>query len=144
MSTPTPTETLIWEGHPSQWSNFPVYVLCLLLSPLVIPLFVLLWKWLDLKLTTYRITTERIVSATGILNKRTEEIELYRVKDSTLLQPFWLRLVGCGHVILSTSDKTTPIVRLEAIKDPNELREKLRAAVEQLRTRKGIREVDVE
>ena len=136
-------ETLIWEGHPSQWSNFVAFFLCVLLCWLVVPIFIGLWRWLETRCFIYRITNERIVMTRGVLTKRTEELELYRVKDATLIEPFWLRLVSLGNIVLTTSDRTTPIVSITAVPNAAGLREELRRSVERMRALKGVRETDV-
>jgi hypothetical protein len=59
-------------------------------------------------------------------------------------QPFFLRIFSLGNVILQTSDKTHPVVAIEAVAKAEELREQLRTHVEACRTRKGVREVDIE
>jgi uncharacterized membrane protein YdbT with pleckstrin-like domain len=132
-------ESVLWEGHPSQWTNFPVFLACLL----IIPIPLAFARWLQTRCFTYKVTTERIVITRGVFSKRTDELELYRVKDTTLLQPFWLRLVGLAHIQLTTSDRTTPDLRLAAIPGAAELRELLRQNIERLRAAKGIREMDV-
>ena len=137
------TETVLWEGNPSQWSNFPVFLVCGLLCFLVIPLFIAFWRWLETKCFIYRVTSERIVTRRGVFSKRTEEVELYRVKDATLIEPFWLRMVSLGHIDLTTSDRTTPYVRLRAIPNASALREQLRKSVERQRSLKGVRETDL-
>lgn len=136
-------ETLIWEGHPSQWTNFPVFLLCALLCWLVIPLFIAFARWLQTRCFVYRITSERIVISQGVFTKRTDELELYRVKDTALVEPFWLRLVSLGHIDLTTSDRTTPAARIAAVPGAAALREELRRNVERMRARKGVRETDI-
>lgn len=143
MSTADTAENLIWEGHPSQWINFPMFLLCALFCWLVIPIFVALWRWLQTRCFVYRVTTDRVIMTQGVFSKRTDELELYRVKDATLLEPFWLRLVSLGHIVLTTSDRTTPIVRIAAVSNAAKLREELRRNVERLRAQKGIHEMDV-
>lgn len=137
------TETLIWEGRPSQWSNFPVFLICALLCVLIVPIFIALWRWLQTRYFVYRITSERVVITRGVLSKRTDELELYRVKDATLIQPFWLRLVSLANIVLTTSDRTTPVVTITAVRDASRLREALRNSVERMRERKGVREADL-
>jgi uncharacterized membrane protein YdbT with pleckstrin-like domain len=80
----------------------------------------------------------------GVLNKKLDELELYRVRDYKLDQPFFLRLFSLGNIILQTSDRTHPTVVIQAIPDAENLREQLRTYVEACRTRKGVRELDVE
>lgn len=137
-------ERSVWQGTPSQVVNIGSFILLGLFFWLVIPLFVILWKWLVVKNTKYELTTERLRLRYGVFNKKTDELELYRVRDYKLDQPFFLRIFSLSNIVLTTSDKTHPRVVLEAITDGEELREKLRKYVEVCRTRKGVREVDIE
>jgi uncharacterized membrane protein YdbT with pleckstrin-like domain len=137
-------ERSVWQGTPSQVVNLGSFILLGLFFWLVIPLFVILWKWLVVKNTKYELTTERLRLRYGVFNKKTDELELYRVRDYKLDQPFFLRIFSLSNIVLTTSDKTHPRVVLEAITDGEELREKLRKYVEVCRTRKGVREVDIE
>lgn len=137
-------EKELWRGTPSQWVNLPWYILWLLLFWLVIPLFILLWQWLVIRTTVYELTSERLKLRRGVLNKHLDEVELYRVRDYKLEQPFFLRLFGLGNILLQTSDRSHPRVRLRAIRDGEQLYERVRAAVEDSRARKGVRELDVE
>src|SRR3954462_10948115 len=46
------------------------------------------------KATQYEVTSERIRVRTGILTKRTEELELYRAMDTSLIEPLTMRMLG--------------------------------------------------
>ncbi len=96
----TPTETILWEGHPSHALNFWLNLGCIL----IIPIPVALWRWIELRNERITISTERIRITTGIFTKKTEELELYRVRDTSFLQPFLLRLFDKGILTLTTSD----------------------------------------
>jgi len=135
-------EENVWSGTPSQVVNFGAFIIWGLLFFLVFPLFIILWKWLVIKNTKYEITTERLRTRHGVLSKKTDELELYRVKDYKMEQPFFLRMFSLGNIILETSDKSHPYVYIRAIPNPEELREKIRTCVEQRRDKKRVREVD--
>jgi uncharacterized membrane protein YdbT with pleckstrin-like domain len=137
-------EQLVWKGTPSQVINIPTFVVCGLLFWLVIPIFIIVWKWLVVKTTTYEITTERLKTRYGILSKKLDELELYRVRDYKLEQPLFLRIFGLGNIILVTSDKSHPLITLRAIPNGERLRDQLRSAVEACRDKKRVREVDFE
>lgn len=137
-----PQETTVWSGTSSQWVNFGTYLLCLLFCWLIVPIFIAVYKYLEVKTRRYELTTERLRITHGILTKHTEEIELYRVKDSALVEPFPLRLFSLGDIVLDTSDKTMPRVSINAIRDAKEVREQLRKQVETQRQTKRVREVD--
>jgi len=160
-------EEVIWEGTSSQVTNLRAFVICTLsivaiavgavwigrradkpwvalLVALValVPVAVACSKWLNVKFKKYTLTTERLRVVTGIFSKRIEELELYRVKDTTYLQPFFLRLFDLGHIVLTTSDHSTPMVIVKAVPEVRERREQIRRCVEARRDAKRVREVD--
>lgn len=137
-------ERTVWLGTPSQVINLGSFILLGLFFWLVIPLFVILWKWLVVKNMKYELTTERLRLRHGVFNKKLDELELYRVRDYKLDQPFFLRIFSLANIILQTSDRSHPTVIIQAIPDAENLREQLRNYVEACRTRKGVRELDVE
>lgn len=133
----TSQENIIWEGSPSSWQNFWWWV-----SIIGIP--VAIWQHLVLKNTRIILTTERLKIRSGIFNKVTEEIELYRVKDWTFRQPFMQRMLGYGEVMVVSSDRTAPEVTYSWLKDAASFAEQLRQAVEIVRDRKRVRSLDVD
>jgi membrane protein YdbS with pleckstrin-like domain len=120
-----------------------VLSLWLLLLALV-PLAVAGWALLVLKSRVYEVTTERIRISTGLLTRRTDELELYRVKDMTLVEPPVHRMFKLGNLVLQTSDTTSPTLTLEAIANPTALRESLRISIEECRARNRVRLTELE
>ena len=92
----------------------------------------------------FEFTSERLRIYEGILNQEINEVELYRVKDTRLEKPFWLRIFGLSNIVLQTSDRSLPEVNIRAVRNGIEIREKLRKQVEALRDKKRVREVDFE
>jgi uncharacterized membrane protein YdbT with pleckstrin-like domain len=90
----------------------------------------------------YEITPEELEYHSGIFNRKHEYIELYRIKDFEVQRPLLYRMFGRGDLILYTSDKTTPVFRMEAIRKPEETYTILRAFVERNRRLKHVYEVD--
>lgn len=101
-------------------------------------------RWLLIKVRVYEVTTERLRITNGIITRRTDELELYRVKDTTLVEPLMLRLFSLGHIDIVTYDATTPQVRLEALRGARDLREALRKAIETCREKKRVRLAEFE
>ncbi len=135
-------EVTLWEGHPSHVKDLGLYALCVLTVWLVVPLFVMLARYLKTRFQWYEVTSERIRLTQGVFSKRMDEIELYRVKDTSIEQPFLLRLFGRSNLIIKTSDASTGNFVIPAIPNAHELRESLRGCVEKTRERKGVREID--
>ena len=143
VTTPSQAETPVWEGSPSQITNFWTYLLCLLTCVLVVPLFIAFWCWLKTRCTRYELTSQRILFSTGVFTKRTEILELYRVRDLDIVEPFFLRMFGLGNISLLTSDMTSPAFVFHAIPEPRGLADQIRIHVEACRVTKGTRELDI-
>jgi membrane protein YdbS with pleckstrin-like domain len=138
MNPSSPTEETIWEGASSQWLNFWPWLSCVL----VVTLPWALWRWLAVRARRYQLTSERLKIASGVLNRTIETLELYRVKDIAVTQPFMLRLAGLENITLLTSDHTSPTVTIPAMRQADALGDKFRRQVEIVRDRKRVREVD--
>lgn len=151
-------EQIVWEGSQSQVLNFGIFismgivslviiVLSLMFFPLaavlvIFPLIYIFIKWLIVRNHRYKVTTERIFYTTGIFSKKTEALELYRVRDVDMYEPFWQRLFKLGNVALTTSDKTSMNFLLKAVPNPSELMNNIRKNVEQRRDVKRVRGVE--
>ena len=150
-------EEILWKRKPSQLINFNAYFLAGIVALLII-IFSFSWgwifwfiilpfvyafkKWLVVNSVNYELTSERLRVITGVFTKKIEEVELYRIRDYSIVQPFFLRLFSLGNVILKTSDKTMPELTITAINDFMEVKDKIRERVELLRKEKDIKEVD--
>jgi uncharacterized membrane protein YdbT with pleckstrin-like domain len=91
----------------------------------------------------YDVTSQRLRIRRGVLSRLTQELELYRVKDLTLAEPFLYRLIGLSSIHLHTSDRSNPLVVIRAVRNGDGLREQLRSCVEVQRKVHGVRELDV-
>ncbi len=132
-------EAHVWSGGPSQWTNFVPFLLCIL----VLPIPWAIYRWLFVKCTRFILSTQRLRIEVGILSKAVDDLEIYRVKDITLTQPFIQRLLGLGSIRLVTSDVSHPHLLLAAIPDAGEVRDLIRDTVEKMRRERGVRELDI-
>src|SRR5687767_612819 len=123
-------EKTLFKGCSSPITNLGTFLVCgiVLVGAIVASFFVVppwnfvLWglagvsliyalmRWVLIKFRRYEVTTERLRLTTGILTRRTDELELYRVRDVTLVEPIWIRLFDCGNIIVTTNDTSTPTV----------------------------------
>lgn len=172
MANGDASNTIVWQGKPSQVLNFQVFFLAVLIPLLSFPLgrlwdtyhnimapldivrgyiVIAMWilpplyafaKWIQVKCRSYTLTLERFNERSGVFDKITDDLELYRVKDTAVMEPFLLRTFGVGNIILYTSDRATPIVIIEAVPNVHNLQSVIRDQVEYMRTAKGVREID--
>lgn len=158
------TESKIWIGRPSQWINAFTYFMCAIVCiPLLIValsldhsdasilMFALaamttiraVWVYLDIRCTSYTLTDQRFKQSYGVLSRRFLEVELYRIKDAVVDQPFLLRLFGLSDITVIGFDVVEPIVRIRAVRDGVKLRESIRQLVEARRDVKSVRVSEV-
>lgn len=151
------SEEILWKGSPSQVLNLGKYAIALALAAgigiggaffwpawiaLVLPLGWALWIYLETRSIQHELTTERIRLQSGVLNRKMDDVELYRVKDTSMERPFWYRVFGLSTLIIETSDRSQPRIEIKAVSRGDELRETLRKQVEFWRDKKRVREVD--
>jgi membrane protein YdbS with pleckstrin-like domain len=137
-------EETIWRGTSSQIKNLGCFILCVLFCWLIVPIFIALSRYLQTKNNVFELTSERLKITEGVFSKVTETLELYRVKDIEVLQPFFSRMFGVENIKINTSDMSSPVILLEAIPKSVALADKLRNQVEIIRVQKNVREIDLE
>jgi uncharacterized membrane protein YdbT with pleckstrin-like domain len=137
-------EEILWKGNASQVKNFSIFLICGLTCFLIVPIFIALWKYLQIRCKVYELTSERLRISEGIFSKKIEELELYRVKDLSIDRPFWLRLFGLENVHLMTSDQTAPKMVLDFMPQKVALGDKIRKQVDLRRDQKRVRELDID
>ena len=133
-------EETIWRGTSSQKKNLGIYILCIL----VVPIPWAIARYLQTKNKVYELTSERLKITQGVFSKATSTVELYRVKDIEVRQPFWYRILGLENVQVTTSDVSSPSLLFDAIEVTAGLPDKLRNQVEAIRVQKRVREIDLE
>lgn len=152
-------ERRIWKGYPSQLLNWWFFTSNGMLSILILgtaidsgsnvwglclaPIARAIWRYLDLKCTAYEITTQRIIVKRGIFSRKTDEMELYRVRDYRLSEPFYLRVFKLSTIELVTDDRSDPILKILALKNGVTLMQKIREQVEFLRRNTRNTDIDV-
>lgn len=103
-------------------------------------------QWIGNISKKYELTSQRLIMRTGIIFKRVDEIELYRVKDTRVDFSLLNQLTGIGTVTLRSSDvssqETDFIIR--DVPRAREVRELIRTLVDQARQRRRVRELDVD
>lgn len=135
-----PSERVLFEGGPAAIATLGQALITFLTVGLAA-----LYLWLRAKTTHYKVTSRRVVVERGILSKRLEQIDLYRVVDYVVERPFGQRMLGTGNLILETTDRTTKQVRIDRVRaDVRALYEQLRLATEADKRARNVRVMDLD
>lgn len=118
----------------------------LLLCLVGIGLLIVAWRWLSNIAVSYELTDQRLIIRRGIINKTTDEIELYRVKDTTIAYSIINQLTDIGTITIRSSDTTTSSgdLVLADVPQGRALREEIRRLTDAARQLRRVREVDIE
>ncbi len=141
-------EKIIWQGNSSLISNFGSFMIGIILTLTVVGAIVgipyIIWTYLVIKNKKYELTQERLILRSGVLNKKIEELELFRIRDYSIEKPFIYNIFGVGNIILTSSDKTNPYIKLEALKEIEDLKNKIRNAVQITRKNNGVKDLEID
>lgn len=107
---------IVWEGKPSG-------------------LFQRILTKLHLNFTTYQITKDELIIQTGFLNRKTNTVELYLLKDPDLIESLYQRMLNIGTVVVkidshSNYERAGMIIKLKNIENAKEVRKILRDGIE--------------
>lgn len=88
----------------------------------------------------YEATNERLKIEYGILNRHTEEIELFRVQDLSVERSVFDRMFGVGNIVIRSGDATGGTTILYDIPEAERVKDIIRDAsrVERQRHRVGV------
>jgi uncharacterized membrane protein YdbT with pleckstrin-like domain len=103
---------------------------------LVLPIGYAFWKYLVIKSVKLKITDQRLILREGVLSKTTNETELYRVRDSSIEEPFFYRMFGCGNIVIYTTDDADAVLHLKAYSKPHWVKDQVRNYSEICRQKK--------
>lgn len=104
----------------------------------LIVVFVLVMKIFRLKMTRYEVSPDRIEWSRGILDRRVDNIDMFRVIDLKMRRSVLDCIFGIGTVGLITTDKTDPEFEFEKIHRPRELYDVIKKASLEADRRTGV------
>lgn len=151
------TEQTITVIRPSQVLNLPHYFVWMVIGVLlfamneslygvplcVVPVIIIVWRYMVVRSIRYELTTERLRFYRGVLNRKLDETELYRVRDYSIRRPFYLLIFRLATLRVDTQDKRQPTISMTGIRHAESVLSTLREQVEANRARKNVRDIDI-
>lgn len=99
------------------------------------------YRLLYIRNSSYLITPEVVRISRGIFFKRTDQIEMYRIKDYIVTQPFSLQLFRLINLTLKSTDPENPVVWLVGIPE-SDIIDTIRNHVQEARKDNRIYEIN--
>jgi membrane protein YdbS with pleckstrin-like domain len=98
------------------------------------------WAYLTLQRRSlhYRITTRTIDVESGILSRKIETLQLWKVRDLEFVQSFWDRMLSIAHINIVTHDVTTPKLVMWGLPDSRAIFDKLKDSIDLARQSRNV------
>lgn len=100
-----------------------------------------LYRFIYLRRIRYRIGAEQLISEHGIIRRKTDYMELYRIVDFGEHQNLLQQLCGLKTVVILSMDRNTPRLALIGIRRKDDIVALIRERVEYNKRKKGIYEI---
>ncbi|MBA7484309.1 hypothetical protein ES707_19834 [subsurface metagenome] len=104
----------------------------------LIVVLVLVMKMVRLKMTRYEVSPDRIEWSRGILDRRVDNLDMFRVIDLKMRRSVFDCIFGIGTVGLITTDKSDPEFEFEKVRRPRELYDIIKKASLEADRRAGV------
>lgn len=88
--------------------------------------------------TVYTLKEDKLCISSGILNKKHEEIRLYRIRDFTVNCSFLQRIFKIGTIHICSADSTTPEFDVMNIRNVLKVKDLMSDQVEKARGIAGV------
>jgi membrane protein YdbS with pleckstrin-like domain len=122
-------ENLLGSGFTE--TRIPMFARYRILAGFVLGLVVLLIlviKIARLSMTYYEVTVERIEWNRGILDRKVDNLDIFRVIDLKLRRSALDCILGIGTVVLTTTDKSDPEFTFERVRNSRKLYDVIKKA----------------
>lgn len=96
------------------------------------------WLCFPFSFTKYYIQDGRLFVSSGLFSSREDECLLYRITDISMTRSLGQKIWGTGTIHLNTKDRTTPVIHLENITRPAEVKHMLSDLIEQERRKHNV------
>ena len=101
------------------------------------------WLGMPITFTKYQLSDDRIFCERGLLNTKSDEVLLYRVQDLSMSITLGQRILGVGTILVSSSDKSIPVLELKNIKYPRQVKELLHQTIENAKARRNMKPMEI-
>jgi len=126
------------QSHAVQSKSRDGAILYTILGCLVACAIIALYFYVRSLSTHYRITTQRIKRERGLLSKKQESLELFRIDHFEFLKPFGMRLLGYAELHLFSSDAEFENFFIYGVPNLEAIAETLRDCQLRERARRGL------
>ncbi len=139
---PTNETTLLWSSGEGQIVNAWVFLWAILLFWTVFAVGYAACRFVLTARRRYELTDQRLLVYSGLIVRKVDSLELYRMKDISVGGTVLQGLTGRGQITIISSDASTSELLIDAVADPQAVAQLIRDTAEACRNARGVRAFD--
>jgi hypothetical protein len=117
---------------------FESYRVLAAVAIVILATLIFVFKIILLKSTAYEVTADRIEWERGILNRKIDNVDMFRVVDMKLHRSITDCLIGIGTVTLLTKDETDPEFKFYKVRNPRKIYDVLKKTSLDADSKQGV------
>jgi membrane protein YdbS with pleckstrin-like domain len=140
---------LIYEGKAS-WRGYrgtvwTWIIISILTLGILLPVAVMVFIYLAIKLSTqeFKITTQTLDTRFGLLIKKHNTMDIWRIKDIQLRQGIFDRKFGTGTILVVSIDRTDGVLRMQGLPSAKQIYERLKDASFKRRAERKVTSIEL-
>ena len=107
--------------HPSAMNYLWAIVFGVLTIPALFGILILLYIWIEIHYTSYKITNQRVIVNRGWIGKVQNEIWIKDMRGAVLAQGIWQRIIGVGNISIGTAATAGTEICMVGIGNPQKV-----------------------
>ncbi len=111
--------------HPSAMNYLWWIILGVILLPVLVGLFILIFILIEIQCTSYELTSRRIIIRKGLISKNQNEIWIKDMRAVNFVQSVWQRIIGVGDIAIGTAASAGTEINIMGIADPADVVSKI-------------------
>lgn len=99
--------------------------------------------FINLQYTSYALTEDTIFTRTNFLRGDHDTLWVHLIRDVRAEMPLYLRIIGLGHVVIHSLDRTNPTLTLKGLREAKKVKNLLNDMARYQAAQHGVRGIDV-
>jgi len=136
-------EQVFFSGRPTIKGYMGTLILGILLVPVLVGVLILIGLYITIKTRDYKISDLLIENEQGLINRKHNSLDNWRIKDIQLNQGFFDRIFNTGSISIVSIDKLSPVLVIRGLPNAEEIYEKIKVSAFKQRAERKVTGMEI-